>query len=200
LVTLSGTNTYTGDTTIASGTLSISQPYLADSSTVGIAATAKIDLNFVGTDVVAGLLIDNTPAASGTWGATGSGATNIDDTHFSGTGVLQVGAVTAGYATWAAANAGGQGSNLDFDNDGVPNGVEYFMGETDASFTANPGIVAGKVAWPKDPAFVGAYTVQTSPDLVTWTNAASIEADNTVEFTIPTGMGKIFVRLSVIPN
>jgi fibronectin-binding autotransporter adhesin len=200
LVTLSGTNTYTGNTTINSGTLSTSLPYLADSSTVSIASSAKLNLNFAGTDVVASLLIDGTPASSGTWGATGSGATNIDNTHFSGTGVLQVGAVTSGYATWATTNTGGQGPDLDFDGDGVRNGVEYFMGETGSTFTANPGVVGGKVTWPKDPAYVGTYTVQTSPDLVTWTNVSSTEVGDTVEYTVPTGMGKLFVRLFVTPS
>jgi autotransporter-associated beta strand protein len=200
LVALAGTNTYTGNTTVNSGTLSISQPYLADGSTVSIASDAKLSLNFAGTDVVASLMIGGSPAGSGTWGASGSGATNIDNTTFSGTGVLQVGALSPGYATWAAANAGGQGSNLDFDNDGVRNGVEYFMGETGSSFTPNPGIVAGKVTWPKDPAFIGTYTVQTSPDLVIWTNAASTEVGNTVEYTVPAGLGKRFVRLLVTPT
>lgn len=200
LVTLSGTNTYTGNTSVGAGTLSITQPYLADGSSVVIAATGKLDLAFSGTDTVASLTIDGSPAADGTWGSSTSGAAHQDDDHFSGNGKLQVGAVVAGYSTWAAANAGGQSSNLDFDNDGVENGVEYFMGETGSSFTASPGIVGGKVTWPKDPAYIGTYTVQTSPNLVTWTAVASTEVGNTVEYSVPTGMGELFVRLSVTPT
>ena len=199
-VTLSAANTYTGSTSIGAGTLSISQPYLTDGSGVAIAATGKLDLAFVGSDTVASLTIAGSPAAAGTWGTTASGATHPDDTHFSGTGTLQVGAAVPTYATWAAANAGGQASNLDFDGDGVQNGVEYFMGATGSSFTANPAIVSGKVTWPKDPAFSGNYTVQTSPDLVTWTNVSSTVVGNTVEYTVPTGQGKLFVRLDVTPD
>jgi hypothetical protein len=51
---------------------------------------AKINLNFSGTDVVGGLTINGVAQAAGTYGATGSGATNIDDAHFLGTGVLSV--------------------------------------------------------------------------------------------------------------
>ncbi|RYD29782.1 MAG: hypothetical protein EOP87_17720 [Verrucomicrobiaceae bacterium] len=117
------------------------------------------------------------------------------------TGVLSLQvAGSTGYASWAAANAGGQAANLDFDNDGVRNGVEYFMGATGSSFTASPGLVNGKVTWPKDPAYSGTYSVQTSPNLVTWTDVPSTVVGNTVEYTPATGAGKVFVRLSVNPN
>jgi hypothetical protein len=51
---------------------------------------AKIDLNFLGAETVAALFINGTPQAAGAYGATGSGATNIDDVHFFGTGQLLV--------------------------------------------------------------------------------------------------------------
>ncbi|MEO5716456.1 MAG: hypothetical protein ABIT37_23465 [Luteolibacter sp.] len=108
--------------------------------------------------------------------------------------------VAGGYNVWATTNAGGQGSGSDFDGDGVKNGVEYFMGQTGSTFTANPSLVAGTVTWPKDPAFSGTYEVQTSPDLVTWTNVSprpTPTPQNTIAYT-PTGTGKVFVRLQVI--
>jgi hypothetical protein len=74
------------------------------------------------------------------------------------------------------------------------------MGATGSTFTANPGIVNGKITWPKDPAFSGTYSVQTSPDLVIWTNVSSTVVGNTVEYVVPTGQGKEFVRLNVTPN
>ena len=43
------------------------------------------------------------------------------------------------------AGACGQGSGQDFDKDGMPNGVEYFMGATGSSFTPNPPIAGGTV-------------------------------------------------------
>jgi|GEM_PF-2647581 len=108
--------------------------------------------------------------------------------------------VAGGYNSWATTNAGGQGSGADFDGDGVKNGVEYFMGQTGSTFTANPSLVGGTVTWPKDPAFNGSYEVQTSPDLVNWSNVVprpTPTPQNTIVYT-PTGTGKVFVRLQVV--
>ena len=103
---------------------------------------------------------------------------------------------------WAAINAPGQTPGEDYDNDGVQNGLEYFMGETGSSFTAMPGLDgSNKVSWTKDPAYIGSWQVQTSPDLVNWTNVAGTEAvDGTsVSYTLLPGAGKLFVRLLVTP-
>jgi autotransporter-associated beta strand protein len=138
----------------------------------------------------------------------------FDLTSFTGTGtwsvaesngelILEYTLGTSGYSTWAGTNAGGQSPDLDFDNDGVPNGVEYFMGETGSTFTPNPGIVEDSITWPKDPDFAGTYKIQISDDLADWADIvppdASInESDpNEVVFTIPSGGPKNFVRLVV---
>ena len=113
------------------------------------------------------------------------------------------------YTLWAAANAGGQPADLDADNDGVPNGAEYFMGETGSSFTHNPSVVtAGAVrtiTWPKDPAFAGTFKIQISETLALggWTDItppdASIDESNPnqITYTLPSGPSKKFARLSV---
>ena len=147
--------------------------------------------------------------AAGTWGATGSGATHIDDTRFAGTaGVINV---TSGpglaYTTWSAANANGDDSDLESDGDGVPNGVEFLMGQNGTSFTPNPALVNGTVTWPKNPAALANWVIQTSNNLqdqVTpgdggWTIATTGVTDNgsSIEFTPPTGAGKLFIRLRV---
>ena len=49
-------------------------------------------------EVVAGLYFNNVQQDTGTWGATGSGAENIDDNYFSGGGVLNVVPIAAGTA------------------------------------------------------------------------------------------------------
>src|SRR5690606_3424901 len=77
------------------------------------------------------------------------------------------------YSDWADDNAGGQGSDSDFDKDGVPNGVEYFMGETGSTFTANPSITGGSITWPKNPDAIATYVVQVSNNLQTWNTAPS---------------------------
>jgi hypothetical protein len=104
------------------------------------------------------------------------------------------------YAAWATANATtGALATADHDNDGIPNGVEYFMGATGSTFTPNPSLGAlNKIIWPKSPTFVGSVTVQTSPNLVTWTDEASTVVGNTVEYTL-TGPGPKFVRMKVVP-
>ncbi len=142
--------------------------------------------------------------ASGRWGATGSGATHIDNTHFTGSGVVMVGTVPD-FAAWALANAPGQSASEDHDNDGVSNGIEYFMGLSGSGFTANPGLVAGKVSWPKGTTYSGVYgvdyVVQTSPDLSTWTDVLigdlNLNNGSPLEYTPPVGTPKSFTRLKV---
>jgi hypothetical protein len=113
------------------------------------------------------------------------------------------------YTTWATANAGGQGANGDFDFDGTPNGVEYFMNAA-AGFTPNPGVAGGTVTWPNGGNIPSAeygmqFKVQTSPNLVGWSDVAASASglSNTagsVSFTLPEGEQKLFVRLVVTPN
>ncbi|BCU78092.1 autotransporter-associated beta strand repeat-containing protein [Luteolibacter sp. LG18] len=114
----------------------------------------------------------------------------------------------AGYSGWATTHAGGQAADLDFDGDGVRNGVEYFLNAA-AGITVNPAVVGGVVTWPNGgnipaSAYGTQFVVQTSPDLVTWTAvpAGSLTAntDSTLSYTLPTGQGKLFVRLVVTPN
>lgn len=92
-LSISGTTpSYTGNTTISDGILNIAAGaggFLADTSTVTIVGSSVFGLNWTGTDTIAALYIAGSPV-TGTWGATGSGASNIDDTHFTGTGVLNV--------------------------------------------------------------------------------------------------------------
>lgn len=88
-LTLTGMNTYMGDTSIYAGTLSINTTYLADGANVGIVSGGTFALDFVGTDTVNALIVDGTPQATGTWGALGSGADH-ESALFTGTGLLNV--------------------------------------------------------------------------------------------------------------
>jgi hypothetical protein len=81
------------------------------------------------------------------------------------------------YASWATDNAGGQAANLDYDNDGVTNGVEFFMNAA-SGFTANPGLVGNTVTWPNggnipSSEYGSQFEVQTSTDLANWSAVAS---------------------------
>ena len=110
----------------------------------------------------------------------------------------------AGFAAWADANgATGQILEQDHDNDGVKNGIEYFMGKSGSSFTAMPGLDGtNAISWPASAAYQGTYEVQTSPDLVTWTNVdpRPTPTGGILSYTLPTGLGKQFVRLLVTPT
>ena len=206
-LTLTGANTYTGNTTVAAGTMSVDRAFFADASTVTIGAAAVLNLAHAATDQVAVLILAGVSQSSGVYGALGSGAPN-QTARITGSGKIQVGITN--FATWSAANAGGQAANLDFDQDGMSNGIEYFMGQTGSGFTANPGVVAGKVTWPNggniaSSAYGTAFVVQTSPDLTTWSNVAVGDSNlnntaGSVQYTLPSGAGKLFVRLLVTPN
>ncbi|MEO7100570.1 MAG: autotransporter-associated beta strand repeat-containing protein [Luteolibacter sp.] len=206
--TLTGTLAYSGNTTVTDGTLSLNSASLDNASTVSIAANAVLDLNYSGTDTVGALTIGGIAQAGDTYGTTASGAAHVDNTHFTGNGKLLVGA-PSGYSGWASTHAGNQAANLDVDNDGVSNGVEYFMNSA-SGFTANPGVVSGKVTWPNggniaSSAYGTEFLVQISSDLTKWTNVLTADSNlsNTsgaVQYTLPTGSGNIFARLVVTPN
>ena len=113
------------------------------------------------------------------------------------------------YNAWAAANTGGQPPDVDSDGDGLPNGIEYFMGATGSSFTATPAIMtAGGVltwTWPQSPAAVASYNLQFSDDLMNWQPAAPsttkiLTSPDRIQFTLPSGTGKKFFRLAVTPT
>ncbi len=105
------------------------------------------------------------------------------------------------YDTWAALHAGGQSASEDFNHDGVPNGIAFFMGMD--GLATNPGIVNGKVTWPHVGS-VSAYEVQVSNDLINWVAADPASVDSVTDpaqvvFTLPTGASKQFCRITVTP-
>ena len=105
------------------------------------------------------------------------------------------------YTDWALANSVAGGVNGDSNNDGVQNGVAYFMGVTGQ--TTNPGLNASnQVTWPVNPNFQGTFEVQISSDLITWTPASPqpTPSAGNLTYTLPSGLGKQFVRLVVTPN
>ncbi len=69
-LTLTANNTYTGDTQITSGIMSITNPYLDDSADVYLTTGGTFDLNFVATDTINALFFDGAPQPIGTYGAT----------------------------------------------------------------------------------------------------------------------------------
>lgn len=127
------------------------------------------------------------------------------DVPFATTAFSLTGAVNP-FASWLAIHAPGQTASQDYDQDGMANGVEYFMGSAGNAFTPHPAIVAGAISWPHAAsATVASFKVEVSMDLVTWQNAIVSHAANLaitptlVTFTMPTNHPKMFVRLTVVP-
>ena len=115
------------------------------------------------------------------------------------------------YATWAAANAGGQGASIDSNKNGIPNGIEYFMGATAATpgrmpaLTNTNGVLTW--TWPYDFTAVATYKFQLSDDLSGWSDVTPPDSritvlanPNLLRFTLPSGAAAKFCRLVVTPT
>jgi fibronectin-binding autotransporter adhesin len=90
ILTLTGANTYSGDTTVVQGTLKLTNANPNnDAAAVTIAATgATLELDFAGTDVVGSFYIGDMKQESGVWGAIGSGSQH-ETALITGTGRIQ---------------------------------------------------------------------------------------------------------------
>ncbi len=214
-VTLNGANTYTGETKVDAGTLAINtDDTLANAAAVRIDSSAVLNLGFVGTDTVDRIFIGGVEQVAGTWGSLASSATN-KTARIVGTGILDVtngSVVASGYAAWKTANSTAGTLDLDHDNDGVSNGVEYFMfgNASSTGFTALPSVINNSVTWVKaTTGYAGVYNtdffVETSDTLATgsWAiaplgvGAGNVEiTGNNVKYTFPAGTKK-FARLKV---
>ncbi|MEX1049521.1 MAG: autotransporter-associated beta strand repeat-containing protein [Akkermansiaceae bacterium] len=124
-LTLSGNNTYTGDTVVNGGVLAVNGNSIPNTGKLVINA-ATVDAT--GVETVATLFFGTTQKAAGTWGSTASTATNKDDTHFSGAGVINVTSGVAGYAAWIAGfTVADPTPDGDPDYDGSSNLLEYVL-------------------------------------------------------------------------
>lgn len=144
-LTLSGTNTYAGDTAVTGGTLSLAADNTSnDLSTVTIGSSGVLQLTFAGTDTVDKLFIGATQQPKGVYGHSSTGATNgglgvgaLDARFAEGSGTLTVvsdppsgtpfQAFMAGYPELTGDNAL---PGADPDADGLSNIAEFIMGGT----------------------------------------------------------------------
>ena len=109
------------------------------------------------------------------------------------------------YTDWAAGNAGGQAADLDYNIDGVSNGMEYFLAKTSPTFTLISTPLP-TVTWLRDPLAIASFNLQVSDNLTMWTNVPSGDSRvsitaSSVSFTFnpSSGPSKQFIRLQVTP-
>ena len=126
-LTLTGTYSYPGNTTVSAGTLSIRSAYLANNSTVTIASGAVLDLDTTGaSDTIATLVLGGVTVDPGTYNA----STPIYGSYFTGSGSLVVvGGSSAAYASWASGLTD-PAFDVDSDQNGIPNGLQWILGGT----------------------------------------------------------------------
>jgi autotransporter-associated beta strand protein len=95
VLTLGGTNAYSGDTTVSGGTLAIGLPTLAVTSTVSVTNGAVLQLNFAGgeTNQVGNLVLNGVSQAAGVYNASTSSP------FLAGGGNLLVASTVASYPT-----------------------------------------------------------------------------------------------------
>ncbi|WP_319800601.1 beta strand repeat-containing protein [Luteolibacter flavescens] len=129
---LGNANTYTGNTTVTGGTLKLTAAALADASTLSIAAGATVELAYPASaiDLVDTLILGGEEAASGVWGAEGSGAQHTSPL-ITGTGLIRV---AGAFEAWAAGitNPALRDRDADADGDGISNLHEYLFGTSAA--------------------------------------------------------------------
>jgi autotransporter-associated beta strand protein len=210
---------YSGNTTVNGGILSLGADNSSNNpSTVNIASSgATLDLTFSGSDTVDKLFIGGVQQPAGVYEAIGNAGNGTEIAQITGIGTLTVTSGPGGYSSWQSVNgAGSQTVAQDHDNDGVDNGVEYFLGgnTNTTGFTAQPAPFGGAIIWTKAATYTGVFNtdfkVQSSTDLTTWNDATvsgTVGVPGTVHlsgsnvtYTLPTGPTKSFVRLLVNPN
>jgi autotransporter-associated beta strand protein len=194
-VTNGGTGYTTATVTIAAPTSKPVNDQIAVAGDLNISGAALIVLPAVAPTAFPYTIATYTGTRTGTFASVSPGYA----ADYSVPGEIRlIVAPAGGYSKWAGTNAGGQSPDEDFDNDGMPNGVEYFVGATGSTFTPNPQPASNVVTWPKDPTATDATgVVQTSINLVDWIPAVGVVDNGTsLQYTI-TGPDKQFTRLKV---
>ncbi|MES2660915.1 MAG: autotransporter-associated beta strand repeat-containing protein [Verrucomicrobiota bacterium] len=225
-LTMTGVNTYTGDTTVNGGTLeltsNVSLPNLAD---VKLATGTKLKLSYPvpdlpTPDVVSHLYLNGVAQAAGIWGRVGSGAPN-ESAFIEGDGRLSVtnGPASTPYDTWATTTKGLSGPNAlgsaDPDKDGYNNLAEFILGgepnpATPGANTSPPGAAVTASGGNHIFSFRRTQLASTQPGLVIqyqygndlsgWSVAAP-PADGVTITTTPNGYGSGIDKVDVsIPD
>ena len=136
---LTATNTYTGNTIVGAGTLELVNPGLASASTVVVSNSAILQLDFAGTNTVAGLVLNGVSQPQGVYSATTSAS------FITGTGSLLVGATTASnptnilFSLGSGVGGSGRSLSLSWPADHLGWILQQTTNLTSASWTDIPG-------------------------------------------------------------
>jgi autotransporter-associated beta strand protein len=219
---LTSGNTYTGNTTINDGTLSVSAPNFADASTVSIGTLVNPGIAFLnlpnaGNDTVAALFIDGVEQGPGKYGNASSSSPIIATNAITGPGTITVPEAGTPYSIWADTFAPGNDvsdPDGDNDNDGLVNQQEFAFGLSPISGSSvNPILAqidktAGTFTYQRRAGTGLIYTILTSETLeaaswekdLTASQVATPSGDNeTVVVTLtgaPLTATKLFVRVA----
>lgn len=143
--TLSGANTYTGTTTVNGGTLSLTSPSLASTSSVVIGLGAALKLDFSGNDVVSGLEINGSgPLAAGAYNSSHP----TYGSHFTGSGTLLV--VNGSDGVWTSLADGDWEEPANWASGTIATGFDQtatFNATTGVTVTLTGGLTIGNLAF-----------------------------------------------------
>ena len=207
-LTLAGANTYTGNTIVSAGTLSLgngtTNTSLADTAAVviGTDPTATLNLNYTGTDTVASLTINGVAKPAGVYGSSDPSG------RISGTGTLTVAGTASPYTTWANAFLPGNDvSNPagDNDNDGLTNQQEFAFGLSPISGSSVNPIVAqlntttGQFSYQRLAGSGLTYRILTSTTLATGSWTQDLTASQVAGATDANGNQIVVVTLTGAP-
>ncbi|MCX6872382.1 MAG: DUF5018 domain-containing protein, partial [Verrucomicrobia bacterium] len=145
----------------------------------------------------------------------GGGGGDVQTAGAGGSGTVLIsygGTPSTSYTTWATANGASSDPAADSNSNGIPNGIEFFMGASPSNPATMPAVVntAGTITWtiPYDPAAAATYMFQLSDDLSPggWTDVVPPDASivvltspDRIQFTLPSATRK-FCRLMVTPT
>jgi hypothetical protein len=152
-----------------------------------------------------------TSASDGTWISLGEQQGGLNRMYALSIPLVHPGGTLSRYQTWALANGASIDPVADSNNNGIPNGVEYFMGGTGKNPAVLPLIVNnnGTLTWtiPYDPNAAATYKFQVSDDLSLWEDilpadpeVAVLTSPDRIQLTVPPGQGRQFCRLVVTVN
>ncbi|MES2920173.1 MAG: autotransporter-associated beta strand repeat-containing protein [Verrucomicrobiota bacterium] len=205
-----GTSTYTGKTTVTEGQLRIDTPYLSDNAGVSLSGSGRLFLFFDDTDTVASLTLEGVPQLPGVYGAEGNENVPLENRTplIQGDGMLNVSADP--YIAWSAQITVGDSSRTgDPDGDGFINLQEYLFGTSpnvaNGSLSTIEDTGSGLIVrWNQRATGASVYELQQSTNLTSWVPSSATITNNPTQdvpdyvrkqATIPVDVAAKFVRV-----